>query len=133
MTKVKFLLEKVGGGVFAYFPELKADTSGNMTSYSHIGQHSGCSHDYARSCRVAVYSQYNRLLIELVGQGYKDLEVINAELMECWRSPTKREISFGEGVKHYNYFTIREIGINKKGNLKKWFISKDDGLRYNRY
>ena len=133
MTKVKFLLEKVGGGVFAYFPELKADTSGNMTSYSHIGQHSACSPDYADRCKEAVYFQYSDLLKELVGQGYKDLVVVNSQLLNCWRSPTIREINFGEGAIHYREFPISEIGINKKGNLKKWFISKDDGLRYNRY
>ena len=77
MTKVKFLLEKVGGGVFAYFPELKFDSSGNMTSYSHIGQHSACHPDYANSCKEANESQYKDLLKELEGQGYDDLIVIN--------------------------------------------------------
>lgn len=52
---------------------------------------------------------------------------------ECWRKPTAYEIKFGEGAIHYRTFTLFEIGYNKKGELKKWFISKDDGLRYNRY
>lgn len=133
MTKVKFLLEKVGGGVFAYFPELKADTSGNMTSYSHIGQHSACHPDYADSCKEAAYYQYSNLLVELVRIGYKDLQVTNSQLIEFRRNPTLNEMFAGAGAKQHKRFTISEIGINKSGRIKKFFISKDDGLRYNRY
>jgi len=49
---------------------------------------------------------------------------------EYWRNPTPYEIKFGEGAIHYITFTIFEIGYNKKGELKKWFISPDDKLRY---
>lgn len=53
-------------------------------------------------------------------------------ILTCWRNPTKWEIKFGEGAIHYRDFTTEEIGRNKKGELKKWFIA-NDGLRYNRY
>ena len=54
MTKVIFLIEKGSASeVFAYFPE-------NNGSYSHIGQHSGCSLDYVKigraSCRERLSS-----------------------------------------------------------------------------
>ena len=52
MTKVIFLIEKDSASeVFAYFPE-------NNGSYSHIGQHSGCSLDYVKECREAITNEY---------------------------------------------------------------------------
>ena len=50
---------------------------------------------------------------------------------EYWRNPTKYELKFGEGAIHWRTFTDYEIGLNLKGELKKWFIA-DDGLRYNK-
>lgn len=55
------------------------------------------------------------------------------EKITCWRNPTEYEIKFGEGAIHYRDFTAFEIGRNRKGGLKSWFISPDDKLRYNRY
>lgn len=52
--------------------------------------------------------------------------------IEYWRNPTPYEIRFGEGAIHYREFTEEEIGVNKRGELKKWFIA-DDGLRYNSF
>ncbi len=52
---------------------------------------------------------------------------------EYWRNPTAYEIKFGYGAIHTRTFTLFEIGYNKKGQLKKWFVSPDDGLRYYSY
>lgn len=52
---------------------------------------------------------------------------------ECWRQPTKGEIKFGEGAIHYRDFNLSEIGYNKQGKLKRWFIAPNDNLRYNTY
>tara|TARA_R110000868_G_scaffold209322_2_gene459021 strand:- start:199 stop:615 length:417 start_codon:yes stop_codon:yes gene_type:complete len=134
---VKFLWEKpengIDGGVFAFFPNEKYNhEKGMFTSYAHIGQHSACHIDYANECKEAKLYEYYDLLRELYRQGYKSLNVLNSEKIECWRQPTKGEIKFGEGAIHYKDFTLSEMGLNSKGDLKKWFICKDDGLRYYR-
>jgi len=137
MTKVLFLIEKPEGNlpcnVFAFFPEEKYNSieGGMFMSYAHIGQHSGCHIDYANECKEANFNVFSGLLRELIGQGYKDLKIENKQEFEYHREPTKGEIKFGEGATHYRSFTLAEIGINKKGDLKKWFIA-NDGLRYYR-
>ncbi len=137
MTQVKFLYEKDSTDVYAYFPQLPFTVDegkdGLFTCYAPIGQHSACHVDYANECKEAIHNQYHKLLLELVGQGYKDLVVMNSEPIKCYRKPTIEEINFGLGVTHYRDFTIAEIGIAKTGWIKSWFISKDDGLRYNHY
>jgi hypothetical protein len=132
---VKFLIEKTEGelecNVFAFFPDLKHDNSEPklFTSYAHVGQHSACHLGYANECKEADFAEYQDLLKELISVGYKNLNVLNSKKIECWRPPTAGEIKFGEGATHYRDFTVSEIGLNKKGNLKKWFVA-DDGLRY---
>ena len=140
MTNVLFLIEKPEGNlpcnVFAFFLNdnyTNSKTDGLFTSYAHLGQHSACHIDYANECKEANFSQYWDLLRELIGQGYKDLNVLNKQKFEYWRQPTQAEIKFGEGDTHYREFTLSEIGITKKGDLKKWIKAKDDGLRYNRF
>jgi len=139
MTKVLFLIEKdlpadfsvQSTDVFAFFPELLGtNDKGMFLSYAHIGQHSACHIDYANECKEAEYYQYQDLLRELIGQGYKDLQIENKQLITCHRQPTKYELKFGEGATHYRDFTVGEIGINNKGDLKNWFVAKDDKLRY---
>ena len=135
MEQVKFLIEKPEGNlpcdVFAFFPDQQyTHLDKNLfTCYAHIGQHSSCHIDYANECKEANYNQYSDLLKELIGQGYKNLVVLNTQVIECHRPPTKGEIKFGEGATHYRSFTIAQIGITKTGDIKKWFVA-DDGLRY---
>ena len=77
MTKVRFLIEKDVPFVFAYFPELNHDLEGiHQVSYSHIGQHSACSHVYANECKRALPAQYMPLLNELQSIGYDRLHVL---------------------------------------------------------
>ena len=135
-TNVLFLLGRDSETeVFAYFPDnfynkqLHPDL---RDCYSHIGQHSACHVDYAAGCKEANYNQYQDLLKELVSIGYENLIIKNSQLIECWRNPTKGEIKFGEGAVHWRSFTLEQIGLNDNGEIKNWFISPDDGLRYYR-
>jgi len=141
MTKVKFLIEKPEMGlpcnVFAYFPdehyhhEGHPDYNTTFTSYAHLGQHSACHIDYANECKEAPINEYWDLLRELIGQGYNDLQIMNNQLLECHRPPTKGEIKFGEGATHYRDFPLSIIGLKKgKASWKNWFKAPDDGLRY---
>jgi hypothetical protein len=79
-TFVKFLIEKENdgteGGVFAYFPYLKADYKGNKLMYTHVGQHGACSPLYAKECRYATETEYQRLKKELEDLEY-DLIVLD--------------------------------------------------------
>jgi len=73
-TKTKFLVHEKGD-VYAYFPDDFADHFNNRQSYSHIGQHSACSPDYAAESRPATIQEYSDLKTELESVGY-DLEII---------------------------------------------------------
>ena len=85
-TKVQFLVHEIDGklhdkpvtwesDIFAYFPDMTA-SKGFKTAYSHIGQHSACSPDYAKESRQASKDEYKDLLTELISIGY-DLEILN--------------------------------------------------------
>lgn len=135
MTQVKFLYEKVGKDVFAYFPEMVHNFNGyrpdNMTCYSHIGQHSACHIDYANECKEAPINEYLDLLRELIGQGYNDLQIMNSQTIQCHREPTQYEIKRGYGCTHYRDFPLSVIGLKKgKAMFKDWFKAPDDKLRY---
>lgn len=129
-TSTSVIFYKTKEEVFAYFPTLPF-TDKAMTSYSHIGQHSACSKEYIKGKKMADYRDYYTLLIELYGQGYKNLDVNNLrnEAIECYRKPNVSEIKFGGGATHYRTFTMHGIGLNHLGKLKKWLIA-NDGQRY---
>lgn len=88
MTKVKFLYEKDGTGVFAFFPEEHYFGNGHtqyrdmLTSYAHTGQHSACSPEYADGCKEAPINECMDLLNELINYGdgkqYNDLQIMNS-------------------------------------------------------
>lgn len=48
------------------------------------------------------------------------------------RAPTKSEIRFGHGATHYRTFPVEECCHKGTRILKRWFVAKDDGLRYYR-
>lgn len=48
------------------------------------------------------------------------------------REPTPSEIKFGYGATHYADFDREECTHKKTGELKQWFVSPYDGLRYYR-
>lgn len=77
-VKVKFLvhervesseIEELDDDLFAYFPEMK-DHGEYKTAYSHIGQHSACSPEYAKESRNATPEEYADLKEELESIGY---------------------------------------------------------------
>jgi hypothetical protein len=136
MTKVIFLIEAdlpadfsvQSTDVFAFFPEVN-ESGFFKTAYNSIGQHSGCSVAYAKSCKEAKYNQYSDLLKELVKIGYKHLDIQNSQTVEVHRQPTASEIKFGYGATHWLTYPLSKI-LNKKGEIKKWFINPNDRLRY---
>lgn len=56
---------------------------------------------------------------------------VYSPLIEYHRPPTKAEISFGHGATHHRSFAPIDC-VKPTGELKKWFVSSDDGLRYYR-
>ena len=64
---VIFRTEK-DGSTLAVFPYMIADSLGNCTCYSHIGQHSAMSWNYIYDTKVC--NDYEELLIELENIGY---------------------------------------------------------------
>lgn len=79
-TKVQFLVNEKdpkNPDLFAYFPEENFDNAGQYkTAYSHVGQHSSASPEYAAESRPATPEEYQDLKAELESLGYK-LEVLN--------------------------------------------------------
>jgi len=70
--KDKVVFRKFDGEVIALFPEDKADYSGNVTSYSHIGQHSAANFGYVmQKSKKATPREYADLKKELTSIGYK--------------------------------------------------------------
>ena len=80
LTKVQFLVNETdpkNPDLFAYFPEENYDNDGKFkTAYSHVGQHSSASPEYAKESRPATPEEYADLKAELESIGY-NLEVIN--------------------------------------------------------
>ena len=70
VTKVIFRMWN-DGTIDALMPEIQADYSGNIQSYSHIGQHSAADYNHCiKSTKLASAEQYSKLLIELETIGY---------------------------------------------------------------
>jgi len=72
ITKVQFLVDDLGE-VFAFFPEIyfNLDLDSDLRRcYARIGQHSACSLEYTKTCRIATYLEFEPLLEELKNIGY---------------------------------------------------------------
>ena len=54
------------------------------------------------------------------------------EMCEYHRNPTKGEIAFGHGARHYARFTVEQCCYPGTRIAKRWFVSPNDGLRYYR-
>lgn len=48
------------------------------------------------------------------------------------RPPTPAEVRLGYGAEHYRDFDVEDACWPGTRILKKWFVAKDDGLRYYR-
>lgn len=57
---------------------------------------------------------------------------VRDDVTECeyHRPPTEGEIRFGHGATHYRTFPVEECCHPGTRIKKKWFVAKDDGLRY---
>lgn len=133
-TKVIFYYEKDSKEVFAFFPDEKYNREpGLFTCYAHIGQHSACSTEYTKECRLVNRADYLDLERELESLGY-DLVVCNDYVVEYHRNPTPGEIKFGEGATHYKAFHFDQCYKWHPNQLtfKKWLKDPADGLRYYR-
>jgi hypothetical protein len=82
-VRVMFLInetdpqDKGSFDVFAYFPEEDYDNAGKFkTGYSHVGQHTAVSPEYAAESRLATPEEYADLKAELESIGY-NLEVLD--------------------------------------------------------
>lgn len=59
------------GTVYAMLPHECSDHKGNVTSYQHVGQHSGADYNHCiRTSRLATEAEYKDLKKEMEGQGY---------------------------------------------------------------
>jgi len=80
-VRVVFCIEEEGDetNILAVFPQESFDKVGNITCYSTIGQHSGCSRSYFQSLKVCDNPKdYLELKQELIKFGYK-LTIINEQ------------------------------------------------------
>jgi hypothetical protein len=58
--------------VFALFPHNVCDIRGNVTSYSHVGQHSGADYQHCiKTSKLATNEEFMHLYNELEQIGYK--------------------------------------------------------------
>ena len=59
------------GTIFAILPHEVCDNKGNVTTYQHIGQHSGgCYQTMVKQSRLATESEYANLKKEMESLGY---------------------------------------------------------------
>ena len=70
--------------------------------------------------------------------GYQVAEIIKESIDESLnkpityhRPPTKGEINWGAGATHYKDFILSDV-VKQCGNVKKWIVCPQDGLRYYR-
>ena len=67
------------GTVFALFPHEVWDFKGNVTTYQHVGQHSGADYKYCiQTSRLATENEYNDLKKEMESLGY-DINVVTKQ------------------------------------------------------
>ena len=113
LTKVQFLVNEKDPGnpdLFAYFPE--EDDHGNYKmAYSHVGQHTSASPEYAKESRPATPEEYADLKAELESIGY-NLEVLNsmAETTGSGGGAGGMGSAFGGGTGQYT----APLGYKKK-------------------
>lgn len=134
--KVKFLYNEKNNDLFAYFPEEK-DTATTFMTYSHIGQHSGASPEYASESREATFYEYSDLKKELESIGY-NLLVLNkskadGDQMEAmkgvvWSPPLIRWLYNKNDKAEWYLFWITDMESKKKVPMSDAYVySKDYG------
>lgn len=56
----------------------------------------------------------------------------DVESVTYHRPPTRAELNQGYGATHYRDFPVAEIVHTGTRIAKRWFVARDDGLRYYR-
>jgi len=121
MTKVKFLRE-ANGQILAVFPLQKEyGTAGIRTSeevllacYSHVGQHSVTSRQYAKDLKPATRREFEPLLEELQSVGYDDLQIVlpsKKAFKEALRADPYTSVGFGSKVTTWVLFWDWDPGV----------------------
>jgi len=87
MTDVVFRKDR--GEVVAIFPYLPFST-GFLSCYSHVGQHSGCSYEWYKKTKPATPEEYGPLLGEL-RQMYPDIQAKKQISYKAWLYTTRRK------------------------------------------
>lgn len=82
---VVFRVFKKEKDVFALFPHDVCDNQGHVTSYQHIGQHSGANYRHCiQKSKKASKKEYKDLKKELENIGYENLKVISRQNYNKW-------------------------------------------------
>ena len=129
--KVRFLKQRDGGRVFAFFPYMTFNTVGDRTSYAHMGQHSACSGAYAKLCKKAKPDEYCELLAELIAIGYNNLEVMDGiptiskilEKVDTHRGAPMGRANVGvkpSSVRLYDHTVALRVGYDIGGAYWGW-------------
>lgn len=116
-TLTKFYLDK-DGDIFAVFPNDSRYSNGIKltTCYAHIGQHSECTTDYLKGCKICKDHQvYGHLLAELRQIGYSptvhrdciDIKQISLDFTNS------HEVAKYFGISHINALRYMDMGRNK--------------------
>ena len=90
-TEVLFRKEK-SGDVVAIFPYMISDYNGNITCYSHLGQHSGCDPLYVRETKPT--TDFKDLLCELECIGY-DVKIVRRINWDRYNKTRRKELCLG--------------------------------------
>jgi hypothetical protein len=83
MLKTEVIFKIEGAEVFAIMPYKIADPNGNITSYSHVGQHSAANIDYVKRLYNATPEEYSALKEEMESIGY-NLKLIKSINTTKW-------------------------------------------------
>lgn len=96
--KVKFVYTPEWDEVTAVFvDEREGKPIPYLLCYSHIGQHSGCSWEWAKQQQPATFEQYAPLLAELQSIGYEVGFNVPIEPFTTWEYPTNEVGKFRQG------------------------------------
>ena len=81
-------------------------------------------------CRDPYHDIRRNQVVKINGTSY--LAIVDLNMPVTYhRPPTRGEIKFGYGATHYRDFELADV-LTDDGRIKKWFIAKDDSLRYYR-
>lgn len=90
-TDMVFRIDK--SGVFALFPHEVCDNKGHVTTYQHVGQHSGANYTYCiQQSKKATPEQYKALFDELTSIGY-NINIVHRQNYKLYLKDYYRNVS----------------------------------------